>query len=426
MFSVVARLVSTAKELAVAGWFGRRPEVDAFLIAFLAPSIIVNLLAGSLNAALIPTFVQVWEREGREAAQRLLSNVTVCSLVLLAGITVLMGGLARYYVPLLGSGFSSDKLLLTRHLVYVLMPFVVLGGLEVNWIAILNARERFALPALLPALSPVVVVLFLFSAGRVWGIYALAGGIVGGQAIETAMLAQAVRLSGLRLSLGWHGMDPATRQVVRQYLPMLAGSLLMTSTTLVDQVMAAMLAGGSVAALNYATKVVSAILSIGSVALSTALLPYFSRMTADEDWAACRHTLGTYSRLILLLTLPLTAALILLSQPLVRILFERGAFTAADTDVVSRVQTFLALQIPFYALGVMGVRLISALQKNYLLMVVAALNTLLNLILNYILMKFMGVAGIALSTSMVYVASFGMVFASVFAILPKPKALVTA
>src|SRR5262249_2879459 len=152
------------------------------------------------------------------------------------------------------------------------------------------------------------------------------------------------------------------------------GSLLMTSTIVVDQAMAAMLTGGSVAALSYATKIDSVVLSVGSGALSTAVLPYFSRMAAAEDWDACRHSLATYARLILPTTITVAGALAIFSRPLVKILFEHGEFSAADTEVVSRVQAFLALQIPFHAMGVMGVRFLSATQKNRHIMVITAVN----------------------------------------------------
>jgi putative peptidoglycan lipid II flippase len=425
-FSVIAKLAGTAREIAVAGWFGRGPEVDAFLIAFLVPSFVVSLVVGSLSSALIPVFVQVSECEGKEAAEQLLSNVTVCSVALLCGLGLLLGMVAPYYLPLLGSGFSAEKLLLTRHLVYVFLPFILLGGLNAMWISILNAGERFALPALLPALSPLGGILCLFIAGRWCGIYALAVGLVLGQGIGSVVLARMVRDSGLRLSFIWHGLNGATRQVVGQYFPALAGALLMGSTAVVDQAMAGMLAGGSVAALNYAAKIVGVVLTVSSGPLSTAVLPYFSRMVAAEDWNSCRHTLGTYLRLVLLVAIVVAAALVIFSRPLVKILFEHGRFSAADTAAVSRVEAFLALQIPFYAMAVLGVRLLNVLRRNHHIMVITAVNAVLNLTLNYVLMKFMGVAGIALSTSIVYTLSCGMVFVCVLMSLPKPKVLAMA
>jgi putative peptidoglycan lipid II flippase len=136
-------------------------------------------------------------------------------------------------------------------------------------------------------------------------------------------------------------------------------------------------------------------------------------MVARHDWDGCRRILKSYVRSIALVTIPLTLAMVLLSHPLIRILFQRGAFTAADTKVVGRVLAFLALQIPFYLAAQLGVRFISALKKNSVLTVISAVNMVLNVVFNLILMKYWGVAGIALSTSFVYMVACGLIYASI-------------
>jgi putative peptidoglycan lipid II flippase len=412
--AVLAKLASTAKELVVANLFGRSDALDAFLIALLVPSFVVSLVAGSFNAALIPTFIQVRGREGWEAAQQLLSSVMVWSLCLLLGLSIILGLLAPYYLPLVASGFPPDKLLLTRCLLYMLLPFIVLNGLVANWSAILNAGERFALPAISPVLTPAVIMLLLLPAGRGWGVFPLALGTVGGSIAEAMVLGWALRKRGVSLKPAWRGLNRSMRQVIGQYVPAVAAVFLMSSTSLIDQSMAAMLQPGSVAALNYGTRVINVITGVGSSALATAVLPYFSSMVAQRDWAGCRHTLRTYSRLIALVTIPITLGLTLASHVLIKVLYQRGAFSAEDTNVVSSVQMFLSMQIPFYMLGIIGVRLINALKKNSLLVAIAGANAILNVTLNYVFMKSMGVAGIALSTSLVYLASCTMVFAALF------------
>ena len=409
--SALAGLASTAKELAVARWFGRSDALDAFLIAFLLPSFLVNLIAGSFNAAMIPTFIEVRAREGKEAAQRLFSGVMVVSLILLAGVSVVVSALAPYFLPLLGSGFSPAKLMLTRHLLYSLLPFIVLSGLAVAWTAVLNAGEHFGLPALSAILTPLSIIVFLLLLGKTWGIYTLAVGTVVGVALQATVLGWLLKVRGVRLEPHWYGWEASLRTVVGQYAPMLAGALLMGSTELVDQSMAAMLEPGSVAALNYARKIVSVFIVVGATPLGTAALPYFSQMVANQNWSGCRHTLKVYARLIVLVTVPITACLVVFAHPLIRIVFQRGAFTAVDTGVVSRVQAMLSLQIPFYFLANLGVRLVSALKKNWVLMVIAGVNMVVNIVFNLILMRYLGVAGIALSTSFVYLVGCALIYA---------------
>jgi len=150
-------------------------------------------------------------------------------------------------------------------------------------------------------------------------------------------------------------------------------------------------------------------LSVGALALSTATLPYFSRMVAANDFAGCRHTLKRYSLLVAAVTVPFTLLIIAFSRPIVRVLFQRGAFTSADTELVSWVQVCYAIQIPFYVCSMLFVRFISSIRRNDVLMYASAINLVLDVVLNLVLMRVWHVAGIALSTSIVYVISFLMI-----------------
>lgn len=403
---MVAKAGIAGKELFVASIFGRGDALDAFLIAFLLPSFVLNLVMGSLGAAFVPVFVELREKQGPGAAQRLFSNVLILSVAALTLVAALLGVLAPYYLPLVGSSFSPEKLALTSDLLYWVLPFVLLNGVGLFVSATLNAGEKFALPATVPLVSPLVTILFLEFGVQRFGPFCLAGGVVAGSALETCVLIRGLYAHGLALRFRWHGLDGSVRAVLRQYAPMFAGSFLMCSTTVVDQAMAAMLAGGSVAALSYANKTIGLVLAICATALSTATLPYFSQMVTRQDWAGCKHTLKRFAAVVIALTVPFTLALIAVSTPLVRLLFQRGAFTGADTALVGKVQAFYAIQIPFYLCGMLFVRFLSAARRNELLMYGSALSLILDVALNFELMKKLGVAGIALSTSLVYVVAF--------------------
>jgi putative peptidoglycan lipid II flippase len=128
-------------------------------------------------------------------------------------------------------------------------------------------------------------------------------------------------------------------------------------------------------------------------------------MTALGDWNGVRHTLKTYARLILLATVPLTLMLVYFSEPLVALLFQRGAFTAEDTHLISQVQAAYLLQVPFYVLSILILQLVYSVHGNRIVLLSAVISLPLDVLLNYVLMQYFGVVGIALSTVMVYVAS---------------------
>jgi putative peptidoglycan lipid II flippase len=403
--TLVVKLGGMLKELFVAWRFGTGDDLDAFLIALVIPSFLVNVIAGSFSYVLVPSYIQVREQEGAIAAQKLLSGASLWSFGLLLLTTLLMLITAPLYLPLLTAGFHADKLRLTYHLLYAIAPMVLFSGILTVWAAVLNAGERFALAALTPLSTSVAIVLLLLGF-RDWGVFALAGGLVLGTLLEGICLGWALHRQGLSPLPRWYGMNDSLRQIIGQYLPTIAGSMLMCSATLVDQAMAAMLLPGSVAALNYGNRIVALPLGLVTTALGTAVAPYLAKMVAQRNWRGTQHIFNHYLKLIFLVTVPCMIGLIFLSEPIIRLLFQRGSFSATDTQIVSQIQIAFALQIPFYIASVFTVRLISSLQINYLLMWGSAINLIVNVVLNYLFSKTMGIAGIALSTSCVYCVSF--------------------
>lgn len=422
VFTGVAKVLFFGKELLVAWQFGTTNLLDAFLIAYVVPAFAINLIAGSINVALIPMYVQVREQIGQESANNLYESVMTLSIVFLTVCTGFIVLFAPLYLQVLASSFSENQLKLTLNLLYVISPVIILSGVTTIRAAVLNAGEKFATPALIPIVTPAVTMVLILLGGTILGIYSLAVGLVIGQLIESSWLGFALKRRGVTRSLGWHGFDTNLQQVTRQFLPMLAGAFLIGSNQVIDQAFAASLPAGNVAALGYGTKIISFPLQIAATAIGTSFLPYFSSMLARDDWQGARHTLNRYLKLIFLLTIPLTLLLVFFSEPLVRLLLQRGAFTSADTKVVADIQALGALQIPFHLGVILIVRLLSALKANQVVMRIAFINLIINILADYFLMKSYGIAGISLSTSVVQVASCLMLFLSVSAIFNRNHA----
>ena len=406
--SLVTKLASAGKELAVANWFGRGDAVDALLIALL-PSVLVNLLADAVSRALIPVLARVREN-GQGAVHEFLASATLMSLGLLFVSTVIVGFATPYYVPLLGSGFNPAKVVLTRHLIYLLMPFVFLSGLYLIWSSLANAYEQFALPAWTPGLVPLLGLLSLLLVGGVWGIYALAGGMVVGAMMQCLLLGRKLRDLGILVAPRWYGMSSSLRLSIAQYWVAVPAAFLIGGIGFVDQAMAAMLEPGSVAALGYGVKLAALINGLGASALHVAVFPHFCDLEAEGNRKGIIQTINSYVFFSLWAGTVVATFLYVFSRPLISLLFERGAFTAADTWMVSRVAAFYSLQIPCYLVSVLGTGLLSTLGMNQWLALVALMNFVLNIVLNVIFMKYFGVAGIALSTAVISLLSSVAVF----------------
>jgi len=415
--TIVVKGAAMFKELVVAYYFGTADVLDAFLIAFMIPSFAVNVAAGAVETAFLPTYIEVLERKGKEEARQLLGSVIIGVGGILVGACVVLGMAGPFLIGLVGSGFSPEKLAMTEAFYYLLLPIVLLKGVAIVWARVLNAQDRYALAAVAPALLPAALIVFLVTSGGSWGGYALVIGTLVGYVAEAGLLIGGLVRRDLWVWPEWGGWSESLGQTWEQFLPMIVGNLLVSSAPLIDKSMAAMLGSGKVAALNYGVKVPTALLGLGSTALSTAVHPYFSRMTAAEDWQGVRDTLHTYIGLTLGVAIPVTAGLVFFSDPLVALLFERGAFTQDDTELVGFVQALYLLQVPAYVISILTVRLISSLKANRILMIGSAINLIVNVGLNYLFIQWIGLAGIALSTAVVYVVSFSFLYMMVNRVL---------
>lgn len=405
LFTGLVKFAAIGKELVVAWRFGTGNEIDAFIMAMVVPAFVINVVAGSFKSAMIPVYIKIREQQGQKAAQQLFSGVVVWALGLLIVTAIVMAIFAPIYLPLLASGFTPEKLRLTTYLLWSLSPLILVSGVINIWSGVLNAGERFALAAFSPAITPLATVSLLLAFPS-WGIFALAVGLICGSGLEAIILGIGLSKQKINVLPKWSKNDVNLNQVSSQYIPVVTGAFLMCSTNLVDQSMAAMLDSGSVAALGYANRVIALPLTLATLALGTAVVPYFSKTIAQKNWSKISHTFNYYLKLIFVTTIPLTIIIILASKLIVQILFERGSFNAEDTLVVSQIQICYALQIPFYISAIFVVRLINSLSVNHFLAWGSSINLLVNIAANYFFVQWIGIKGIALSTSCVYLISF--------------------
>jgi len=403
---IVVKIAASLKEITVAGVYGRSDVMDAFLAAALIPNLLVNLISESMNQALVPTLIRVREQEGRERARELLSSSMVWMCMLLIGASAAMALGAHGIFPLIASRFPPAKLALSIHLFYALLPIVIVTGIATNCTAVLNTVDRFALPALAPIVISIAIIAGALLLASRYGIWAMVYSTLAGSLLHVGMVAWMMSAHGYPFRLRWYGMTEATRTVGRQYGPVLLSGVVASGGLLVDQSMAAMLPAGSVSALVYANRFVGVVLTLLGGAISTAIVPYFSRMVARRDWASTRQTLRNWTWLAALASLPIAALLIGGAHALVRIAFQHGAFGPRDTAIVARVLAMYAVQIPFFVTSRVFYRFLVAMLRTDLVLYCGVINLALDVILNVVLMRRYGVAGIALATSLWTVSTF--------------------
>ncbi len=406
--TALARSTTVAREITAASAFGAGDELDAYLIASAIPVYLLGAIAGSFQSAFVPRYIALAKEKDQGGADRFVGNALAVTVLGMGAVTLVLAAAAQFIVPLMASGFPADKIIMTRELLYFMVPAVMLGAVPVVYTAWLNALELYRLPSLLPGVGPLVAVTILLLFAPHFGIRALAIGTVFGAFIEVLVVVTAARISGHRIPIPRFKISPDLAKVGTEFWPLLFGTLLFSSTTLVDQIMAASLDPGSVAALSFGSRVTALVIAVAGVGVGTSVLPTFSRLVADHDWATLTRTLVQFGIMVFVFAALFSAVITGSSVPLIELLFERGNFSGADTGRVASVQFYFALQLPFFLLSLVLVRLLSALSLNRTVFMITAFNTVLNIVLNYLLMQRMGVAGIALSTTLVHLISTGL------------------
>lgn len=403
---LLVKIVAFAKETAVAATYARTDALEAFLLAALVPMLIANLLGETLNQALIPGLIRVRQSEGQQAARWMVGAamlwLMVAMLLAMAVLAMLAPTVAKIALP----HFSHAKQQLTVHLFYQLMPVMLLAAMAGNGTAVLNAAERFTAPTLAPMLNSLAVLVGIgLFAGR-WGIEALVWATLVGALVLAAVLASWLPSSGYAIGFKWLPLQGEMRQVARSYALLTMSAVVANAGLVADQTMAAWLPAGSVAALNYSGRLVSVVVSLLAGALATALTPYLAQMAAEGNWTGCRTAVEHWLMRCLAVTVPLAGVLIAMAHPIVRILYQRGNFHAADSLAVAPVLAAYALQIPFFAASRVDYRMLLVLGRNDVILRCGAINLLLDVVLNLLLMHFWGVVGIALATSMWTISTF--------------------
>ncbi len=286
------------------------------------------------------------------------------------------------------------------HLFYGLLPVIVLTGIASLCTAVLNTGGSFALPALAPIVTPLAIIAGAPLLANRFGIWAMVYCTVAGALLHSVWMGTLMNSSEYRLTLRWYGMCEGTREVARQFGPVFLSGMVSSGGLLVDQSMAAMLPAGSVSALVYAGRFVGVALALLGGAFSSAVTPYFSELVARQDWNSCRRILHTWAWSSAGVATTVAAALILVARSLVRVTLQHGVFGTRDTSAVSSVLVMYALQIPFFVCSRVYYRFLVAMRRTDLVFYCGLLNLVLDVVLNVLLMRRFGVAGIALATSL--------------------------
>jgi putative peptidoglycan lipid II flippase len=350
--TLASRILGFVRDLVVARAFGAGVATDAFFVAFRLPNLLRRLVAeGALSSAFVPVFTEYVSTRSRAETLRMLRAVTGVMLLLLSALTLLGILAAPWVVRIMAPGFFANPTAgeLTVRLTRIMFPFLFLVGLAALVMGILNAHRHFLLPALAPvALNVGIIIGAVVIAPRLpEPAIGLALGVVLGGFGQLLLQVPPLWARGLLAPPRLSFRHPAVRRVLSLMTPVVIGQSAVHIGTVINTMIASFLAKGSVSYLYYADRLIEFPNGVFGVAIATAVLPTLSEQAAQRDKTALRETLSFSLRLATFVSMPAAIGLFILSQPIVRVLYERGRFGPLDT-------VGTAAAVAMYALGLVG------------------------------------------------------------------------
>lgn len=405
MFSVAsfvfaAKLIGMAKEMAVAKRFGISSEVDAYLLAFTIVTWLPVILWSVGNVVLVPRLVaSANEPEGRFRFVSELNGVMLLLGLLATGLVIVF---APGLVGLIAGPWDSETQQMVCTFIWQLAPIALLMVVSAFLSIRLQAAEKqgYTFLEAMPALGILTAVLL---APPELGPEPLVWGTLAGVGLQSFLLVQMARhIDGGLGSIAFSRRSPYWRSIYAAFGMMIIGQLVMGFMTPIDQIFGARLGEGAIATLGYANRLVAFAIGLGAIAIGRSLLPVLSEAVAKEEFELGRVQTSKWARLMIYLGGLVVVIGWLFAPAVVALLFERGAFTAEDTETVVQVFRFGLLQIPFYFSGIVLVQWMAAKGRYRVLTMVAILAILIKVLLNSLFVQPFGVAGIMLATSAVH------------------------
>ena len=445
MFSRVFGLI---RETIFARYFGAGFLYDAFIVGFRIPNLLRDLFAeGALSAAFVKVFTDYQIKNSENEAWRLASLIFNGLAVVLSGICIAGVFLSPFIVKVITYNYLGDpnhyyppeKAALATTLMQIMFPFILLVALAALAMGVLNTKGRFGIPASASTAFNIVSIVFglglaywlaggawerstdklaVPSDAAQWAIIGMSIGTLLGGAAQLLIQVPSLFKVGFRFSLNLSFADPGVRRVMRLMAPAIIGTGAVQVKVLVDTIVASGIDGGA-SWLSYAFRLMQFPIGIFGVAVGTAAVPTLSRLASEENIARFRSTLSDAIKLVFLLAIPSACGLIVLGDPIIGLIYQRGEFTAFDTDMT-------AWALAAYSLGLAGYAAIKVLSPAFYAlddartpMYISLASILLHVPSSFGLMQLLsrvgvsperpngfGHAGVALATSIVATANF--------------------
>ena len=401
--TAASRVAGLAREVLAAGYYGVSGPISAFTIAFQVPNLVRALFADSaLQPAFVPVFTDLVGRRQFKEAFRLASTLLLLITTVLGALTAIFVLAAPVIVPLFAPGYEGHILDLTISLSRVLFPILILLGISGVVVGILNSYDRFGAFAISPFFWNVAIIIALVVLKPLFAkpdqIYAYAIAILIGTAVQLAIPAWDLRHTPFHFTWSFEWRNPGVRRVLLLMLPVTISLGLINFNQLINSSFGSLVSEEAPAAIDKAFRLYQLPQGIFSVAIATVLFPTLARFANNKEFVNLRATLANGMRQILFVLLPATAAILALSHPIIRLVYQRGEFDAHDTQIVATALFWFAFSLPTNGVYLLQTRTFFSLQKPWQATALAVIDLVVSALAAALLYKPFGIGGIVAGT----------------------------
>jgi putative peptidoglycan lipid II flippase len=400
------------RDIMMARTFGLGATLDNFYIALLIPMFLVTALCMPLGTVFVPIYLDIKGQASSKVANNFVSGVSFWMVVCLLIICFMLYIIGPILIPYFYHGESSPDMSQLIPLYNLTLLIFLFGGVIILGNSILNANGRADLSGAAQLIVPVIAILALLFFGRSYGVKAVMYGMVVGQLFNLLIVHYCLRRYSisLRPRLVSH-RNTELYSLFLQYFPLVISTFFVAIVAPVATLLAISLPEGGVSAFNLGNKVTLFVTSLVGTAISAVILPYFSVLVSRDNLISARRELSFFLLLTTFISVPISICFYYWSEPMVRLVFEGGTLNNTSTELVARVMQYAIIQLPFFICNSLLLKFAVATKHVFAISMVAFVGLLVNIGSSILLMKHMGVAGIALG------ATVSMLFSSALLVL---------
>lgn len=398
--TLIAKILGFGRELALASAYGASGTSDAFLVAMNIPAVIFSAIGTSLGTAFIPLYCDLEAKQGKKASLRFSNNV-LNIVVLLCLITSLVGVVfTEPIVKLFAVGFKGETLTQAIYFTRVLILGMAFLGMSYIMMAFLQVKENFVIPGLMSVPYNMLIIISIFLSVTI-NPNLLPWGTLIGLSLQFIFQYPFARKKGFKYRPYINLKDEYLKRMLWLIGPVLIGVAVTQVNSIVDRTIASTLVEGSISALNYATKLNQFVMGMFIVSISSVIYPMLSKLSTENNKKKFKESIVTAINVVTLIIIPISVGAIILAEPIVKLLFQRGEFDARATQMT-------AIALIFYSIGILGFglrdilgKIFYSLQDTKTPMINGIIAMVLNIVLNLAFVKYtnMGLGGLAFATS---------------------------